>query len=318
MATRRQFVRDMGLGALSGMALSGLAGAQELPSPTLEKAAEPLPMVQFGPHRITRLVVGGNPFVANSHYSNEWSRDMLDYFTPEQVVQTLQRCEQVGINTLQARGDFHRIMYWVELFRRSGGKLQFIAQTASEMHDIHQNIRILAEFGAIGVYFHGSMSDRLWLAGEIDKARDYLKTMRDAGVQVGFASHIPEVLHYVEDKGWDLDFYMVPFYNLTTRKVQPGESIPGQLKYNEEIFHPDDPPLFCDFIRRTSRQCLAYKILAAGRKCGTQDNVKEAFCWAFSQIKPEDCVVVGMFPKYADQPLLDARYVVEAVKSVKS
>ncbi|HLA40720.1 MAG TPA: hypothetical protein VJ417_12025, partial [Candidatus Glassbacteria bacterium] len=268
--------------------------------------------------RITRLIMGGNPIVANSHYSDEWNRDMVGYFSPEEVVKTLQRCEEVGINTLQARGDFHRIMYYVELFRRSGGKLHFIAQTASEMHDIHQNIRILAQFGAIGIYFHGSMSDRLWLAGEIDKAEDYLKTMRDTGVRVGFASHIPEVFDYVESKGWDLDFYMVPFYNLTTRKAGPGEFIPGQFKYNEEIFHPDDPPVFCRFIRRTDKQCLAYKILAAGRKCATAADTREAFRWAFSQIKAEDCVVVGMFPKYADQPLLNARYTIEAVKSVKS
>jgi len=315
MRTRRQFVKELGLGALSGMALATMAGAE---SPVGESAMK-LPTVPFGPHRITRLIVGGNPFVANSHFSKEMNQDMRSYFTPEQVVRTLKRCEEVGINTFQGRGDYHRILYYLELFRREGGKLNFIAQTASEMHDVHQNVRVIAAHGAIGIYFHGSQSDKYWLSGKIDKARDYLKTMRDTGVRVGFASHIPEVFYYVEDKGWDLDFYMVPFYNLTTRK--PGVSTTesgAKFKYDkDEKFHPDDPPIFCKFIQSTPKQCLAYKILAANRKCRTQADVKEAFKWAFARIKPQDCVVVGMFPKYQDQPLLNVKYTIEAIQAAE-
>ena len=33
-------------------------------------------------------------------------------------------------------------------------------------------------------------------------------------VRVDIGSHIPEVLDYVEEKGWDVDFYMACFYNL--------------------------------------------------------------------------------------------------------
>ncbi|HLA38545.1 MAG TPA: hypothetical protein VJ417_01035, partial [Candidatus Glassbacteria bacterium] len=67
-----------------------------------------LPKVLFGPHRISRLIVGGNPFVHNSHFSEEMNRDMQAWFTPEKIVQTLQRCLQVGINAFQGRGDYHR------------------------------------------------------------------------------------------------------------------------------------------------------------------------------------------------------------------
>jgi len=312
MTSRREFVREIGLGALSGLALSSIAAAEG--GEASEKASA-LPTVAFGPHRVSRLIVGGNPFVANSHFSREWNEDMRDYFTPEQVVETLQRCQAAGINTIQARGDYHRILYYLELFQRAGGKLNFIAQTASEMQDVHKNIRVLAAFGAIAVYFHGSQSDKLWLSGRIDEARDYLKTMRDSGVRVGFASHIPEVFDYVESKNWDLDFYMVPFYNLSTRKPKTGESLPANATFGQETFHPDDPPLFCRFIQSTAKQCLAYKIMAAGRKCADQTQAAEAFKWAFARIKPQDCVVVGMFPKYVDQPALNVKYTVEAIKA---
>ena len=277
-------------------------------------SASSLPTVDFGPYKITRLIVGGNPFVWNSHFSEEMNKDMQSYFTPERIVETLHRCQAAGINTVQLRGDYHRILYYLELFKREGGSLHFIAQTASEMHDVHQNIRVLAAYGAIGIYHHGTQTDKFWVEGQIDKTRDFLKTIRDTGLQVGMAAHIPEIFDYVEDKGWDLDFYMVPFYNVAR---EPRESAVVTGKFQEEVFHPDDPPRSCKFIQSTNKQCLAYKILGAGRNCRTQEEAHQAFGWAFSHIKPTDCVVVGMFPKYLNQPVLDVKYTIEAIEAAE-
>jgi hypothetical protein len=44
-----------------------------------------LPTAQLGPHQITRLIVGGNPFCGNSHYSEELSREMIEFYTAERV-----------------------------------------------------------------------------------------------------------------------------------------------------------------------------------------------------------------------------------------
>ncbi len=52
---------------------------------------------------------------------------MREYYTDAQVVDVLKRCEAAGINTIQARGDYHRILYWMELFRREGQPLATIA-----------------------------------------------------------------------------------------------------------------------------------------------------------------------------------------------
>lgn len=270
--------------------------------------------VPFGPHRVTRLIVGGNPFVWNSHFSEEMNRDMEGYFTTEKIMETLKRCLKAGINTFQGRGDYHRIFHYLELLRREGKDIQFITQTASEMHDIHHNIRMIATFGAIGVYFHGTETDKYWREGKIDKVQDYLKTMRDTGLRIGMAAHIPEIFDYVEARDWDLDFYMTPFYNIARK---PRESAVVTGKFEEEEFQPDDPPRICKFIQSTSKQCLAYKILGCGRKCGSQDEVRETLKWVFARIKPSDCVVVGMFPKYLDQPVLNVQYTVEAIKAAE-
>lgn len=272
-----------------------------------------LPTVALGssPHRVTRLISGGNPLCGNSHFSDAMNADMRDYFSADQVVAYLNQLQATGINTLQARGDYHRILYWLELFRRQGGQLHWIAQTASEMSDVFRNIRVLAAAGAIGIYHHGTQTDRLWLEGRMDDVRDYLACMRDTGVQVGLGTHTPEVIEYAEEKGWDVDFYMACFYNINR---QPRESalVAGASAAADEEFVDEDPPRMCRVIRQTPRTCLAFKILGASRCCASQADVAAAFRFAFENIKPIDAVVVGMFPKYDDQIRLNVQYTLDA------
>ena len=274
-----------------------------------------LPTVAFGDIEITRLIGGGNPLCAYSHNVEQMTRDMAGYFTAERVVEYLHRCQAAGINTLQARGDFHRVLHWRELFRREGGRLHWIAQTASEMFDVFENIRVMAAAGAEAIYHHGSRTDKLWQAGRIDEVRDYLKAMRDAGVRVGLATHIPEVIDHVEEAGWDLDFYMTCVYNLS-RTPRESALVDPQAAKQEEKFLPEDPPRMYERVRATDRQCLAFKILGAARRCATQEDVRAAFREAFANIKPTDAVVVGMFPKYVDQIALNVQYTIEACEEL--
>lgn len=273
----------------------------------------PLPQVRLGRSAVsvTRLISGGNPLCGNSHFSDTMSAEMGEYFTPAQVVAYLQRVQRAGINTLQARGDYHRVLHWLELFRRTGGNLQWIAQTASEMHDVFQNVRILAAAGAVGIYHHGTQTDRFWQEGRIDQVADYLTCIRDSGVLVGLGTHLPEVIAYAEEKGWDVDFYMACFYNLSRR---PRESalVAGRSSAWPEEFLEEDPPRMCRTIRQTDKTCLAFKVLGASRLCASQEQVAQAIRFAFANIKPTDAVVIGMFPKYLDQIALDVRYTMAA------
>jgi hypothetical protein len=275
-----------------------------------------IPKVKLGNSdiEVTRLISGGNPLCGNSHFTPDMSKDMREYFTAEEVVKYLHKLQASGIDTLQARGDFHRILYWRELFMREGGQLQFITQTASEMHDVFSNIRVIAATGAEGIYLHGTKVNNWWLDGEIDKAEDYLKCMRDCGVQVGIGSHIPEVFDYVEEKGWDVDFYMTCFYNLQRQKRESALVDPFNKGALEE-FREDDPPKMIRVIQQTDKMCLAFKILAASRRCQTQEDVLAAFEYAFANIKSKDAVVVGMFPKYEDQIRLNIEHTLHAIQA---
>jgi hypothetical protein len=76
-----------------------------------------------------------------------------------------------------------------------------------------------------------------------------------------------------------------------------------------EVYLEEDPPRMFRAMRQTARPCLAFKILAAGRLCDHPDTVEKAFRDTFAQIKPNDAVIVGMYPEYEDQIAINADFV---------
>ena len=127
---------------------------------------------------------------------------------------------------------------------------------------------------------------------------------------MGVAAHPPEVLRYVEDQGWDVDFYMSCFYNIG--KVERTSMLAGGKRVAEP-FDDEDRPVMCEFINATDKPCIAFKILAAGRKCASPESVREAFEFAFDNIKATDVVDVGVLQKHEDQIGMNARIVREVL-----
>jgi hypothetical protein len=259
-----------------------------------------LPKIDLGGRRISRLILGNNPISGCSHFSEEITRAMIDYFTMEKAKKLLRRCEEVGINTFQGRAD-RWILHLMHEHRQEGGKLNFICQTASEMENIRANIRLAAKEGAFAVYHHGTETGNYWREGRIEELREIMKTARDAGVAVGIGSHTPEIIEYIEEKDWDIDFYMASLYNVYKGMKGRRESYIITGVHREDTFNEEDRDRMCETIRKTSKPCLAFKILAAGRHCASRESRREAFRFAFDNIKPVDAVVVGMFPKDSDQ-----------------
>ncbi len=278
-----------------------------------KRGGGPTTTVPIGRAAVGRFIVGHNPLSANSHLTEAIDAEMREYFTDENVIGLYRRAERLGVKTFMIRGD-HRMLNWVELYRREGGKMNFIAQTASEMHDVFMNIRILAAAGAEGIYHHGTQTDKFWREGRIDDCLDYLKCMRDCGVAVGLGTHQPEIVDYAEQHGWDVDFYMCSFYNIS-RTPRESSVVTGRKEYGKERYLPGDREEMCRTIRGLGKPVLAFKILAAGRLCATQDDVKEGFRYAYTNIKPTDAVVVGLFPKHVDQIALDLSYAEDACRA---
>lgn len=273
----------------------------------------PLSKVSIGPMEVSRFIPGHNPPCGCSHTSREMDAQMRAYYTDDNVHKLWFDAEQKGLSALLIRGDF-RCLDWVETYRRKRGTLDVICQTASEMRDVFQNIRVVAAAGIPAIYHHGSQTDKFWREGRIDETNEYLQCMRDCGVAVGMATHQPEIVEYAEDKGWDIDFYMACFYNIS-RRPRHSSLVSNQYGYDKEEYLAEDRAKMVRVIQQVAKPCLGFKILAAGRNCSTQEDVRAAFEYAYGHIKPTDAVVVGLFPRDMDQLGLDLEYAADACRA---
>ena len=285
-----------------------------------------MPTVRFGPHKISRLIVGGNQQGGASHNLSDLGMHMVEYFTVNRTVEFLGECMAQGINTWQ--GNYSKKTRDVVLKLREEGQdidiiplsapqlpglsdkqLRHIARLALEHMDGSCD-KMLKELKPIGVILWGSLTDVLWKEGEIEKARDFVKKIRQTGVQVGVATHTPEVIEYIEEKGWDVDFYLASLYKFEKSreevlKIMPEVPLDVDRWGGMQIILPSELPKMCDTIRKTSKTCIAFKLFAAGRVSTTPEQVRETFEYVFGHIKTTDAVCVGMYPRFQEQMIKD-------------
>ena len=257
-----------------------------------------LPQVKFGKHSISRLIAGGNPTQGGSHQTHLMDMQMSEYFTLEKLVEFIRRCKEQGINTWQT--DYGKnIADAIRKYRESGEEIQWICLYSPDQVANKEEFSKVLDLNPIGVAFHGEVTDHLWRDGKIDTIPDTLARIRDSGVMVGLSTHNPEVINYVEEKSWDLDFYMACVYR-KSRNYNELMEIMHEIPIGE-IYLPSDFAKMCETISKATKPCLAFKIFAAGRTCDSSDQVRNVFEFVFGHIKPADAVIVGMYPRYTDQ-----------------
>jgi hypothetical protein len=229
---------------------------------------------------------------------------MKRFFTPERVASLLAQCEGLGINTWQS-GPGNLDAYTA--YCREG-RMHYIALASPRAEDPDVLDRLVAA-GTIGIAHHGEVTDTLWKTGRIQAVREYCKQIRDTGKMVGVSTHMPAVVDHIVSEDWDVDFLMCCVYE-RHRTVEELRALLGDVPIPQrEVYLEGDPFRMFKAMQQTDRPCLAFKILAAGRLCDRQALVEEAFESTFRQIKPDDAVIVGMYPEYEDQAAINAEYV---------
>ena len=309
-STRRDFLKG------ASVAAAGLAAM-----PRAEAAGGgPLPTVDLGGKRITRLITGGNPLYGYSHFNGILDKLMVEYFTDEQLIKFLLDCQKAGINTWQSNFK-ERTRRQYPKVRDAGCTMNWLclsdpwdvnrrAKTPEEIHDAMMKcVDIAAPAKPIGMAHHGGGTDLLFREGKFDLIKDFINKVHDLGFPAGISTHNPAVVEVVEEKGWKNDYYMNCFYRVS-REPEDFQKEIGVLPVGE-TYLSSDPPRMCKRIRQTKKTCLGFKILAAGRKCESSQEVRGAFDFAFKNIKPSDAVIVGMFPKFSDQVTENAQIVRE-------
>jgi hypothetical protein len=288
MSSRRTFLKSSA-GLAAAFAVGPLVGVQE-------PAAASLPKVAFGKYEISRLVIGQNQFYGYSHFNNLLDQLMVEWNTPERVCQTLMQCQQNGINAYQCDHN-DRILSDIELFRAKGGEMHLIVVDNFKV-PVEETVR---RFDATALYHHGEVTDQLFRAGQMDQVQERMKRTRQTGVLVGVGTHKPEVVEYIEERGWDVDFYALCAYN-RSRTPEEIRKLLGVLPLPaSELYLETDPARAYQVARQTQKTCFLFKILAAGRLTRKPETIDAAFKEAFDNIKKKDCVFVGMYPRYKDE-----------------
>ena len=152
----------------------------------------------------------------------------------------------------------------------------------------------------IGIAPHGALAEKLHRQNKLTVLTDILKRIRDQGVLVGLSGHNPAVIELAEDKGWDVDYYMCCLYYLTRPRAEYSKLLGNDLPLGE-IYLPTDPPRMFKVIQSVKKPCLAYKVLAAGRRVNSPAEVRKCFADALANIKPTDAMIVGMYQQFGDQ-----------------
>jgi hypothetical protein len=302
---RRQFTRELArtalaapvLGSLPAAALGGGA-AQSNTSASEAPSAPLLPTVKFGKADITRMIIGSNQFYGYSHFNRILDQVMLEWYTQDRKMEVLHRCARNGINSWQT-GYVEQVLLDLKRYRQEDGKMHWILLADFALIKDLKLLREVAKLGPLGIAHHGGVTDQRFRDGEKDKVREFLKAVRDTGVMVGLSTHNPAVIDEVESAGWDIDYYQACLYRVSRTpdevRQQWGDAPLG------EIFFEKDPERMCKVIRATKKPCLAFKLLAAGRRIRSPQQIEQAFRFALENIKPTDAVIVGMFPKFKDE-----------------
>ena len=280
------------------MACASAPGAQAptlaAPPPAADEHLQ-IPRMKFGNMEVSRLVLGVNPLYGFVHYNNNFSAAVREWYTQERVVEVLHRAASFGINAFN----------FVHVPRSGDDWLRFVAE-GGHMHLIMQitanddPAKIAELYHPLAMQRRGEEVDLAFQRGTMAAEREWCKRARDLGVMVGVGTHKPEVIDLCESQGWDVDFYAGCVYNRTRTEEEWRTLLNGNLpEMTREIYLQSDPDRMYKVMRQTPKPCFAFKILAAGRIA--DHAVPGAFEKAYSSIKPNDGVYVGVFPKNKDE-----------------
>lgn len=316
--TRREFLQSsaaMAVGMMGGAAtaLAAQSPAPKTPAgaPTPAQSAASsgseayvqIPKMKFGSVEVSRLVLGVNPLYGFSHFNTNFDDTMREWYTQDRVCEVLHRANSFGINAFNYV-NAERAALDMARFRAEGGKMHLIIQVTAR-DDAAELVRDLKP---LALQRRGAEIDIAFVHGNMASEREWCKRARDMGVMVGVGTHRPEVIDMVEDQGWDIDFYSGCVYNRDRSEAEWRQVFNGRLlEMPDEIYLQSDPERMYKAMRQTRKPCFAFKVLAAGRI--NNKGIAQAFRTAYSSIKPNDGVYVGVFPKFKDEIKEDAEIV---------
>ena len=276
-------------GATVGMSLEDriLLGRKTAATSAAERqnAPDKLPCGRIGKLNISRIICGGNLINGFAH-----ARDLIyvssllrHYFTDEKIMETWEKCEENGINTMvstvnspYANGNDPTLRVINKYRNERGGEIQWLAQCFPQPHDLTSRIKIAVDNGAAGAFIQGQMGDLWARAGRVDLLAEAVAFIKQNGLIAGVACHDIAVPIALEKAGVDVDFYMKTlhhgkYFSATAKDDLPESGLPGH-----DNMWSVAPERTIEVMSKIAKPWIAYKVLAAGA-IHPRDGFKYAF-----------------------------------------
>jgi len=253
----------------------------------LKPASGGLPTGRIGKLEVTRLLCGGNLFSGFAHSGELLYVESLlrHYFTDDKILDTLQLCEEGGINTTILRTD-EQIVRVINRYRKErGGKLQWIAQTYPEPDNLKDNIKLAIDNGAVAAFCMGQHADEVFVKpGKAELIGEVVSFIKQNGLVAGVGSHSMELPIISEQQKFDPDFYFKTF--------------------NSVAYSTQDMRDVAALMKTIKKPWIAFKVLGAGRVLP-----KDGFDLAFKS--GSDFINVGMYDFQVESNITLVRDVVK-------
>ncbi len=241
------------------------------------------PRTVVGGISLSRMIIGTNWLAGWSHRTPSADAMIKErHAAPESIEPMLDVFLSHGVDTMMAPfGQTPAILEAVRRAEQKHGRGMILIDTPMINVDDNPNarreaeaaIRRSREMGAQFCLLHHSSAEQLVNKNkhEITRLDDYTKMIRDAGLIPGLSAHMPELVVYSDEQGYDVETY-IQIYNCMGFLMQVEIETVNQI------------------IRAAKKPVMTIKPMAAGR---CTPFVGLNFSWA--TIRDCDMVTVGCF-----------------------
>ena len=241
------------------------------------------PRTEVGGISLSRMIIGTNWVAGYSHRTPSADNVIKNkYREPASMVPMFETFLEHGIDTVMAPYDqAPHIFEAVKLTEEATGKPMIMVDTpvvnvddsAEGRREAEKTIKESASRGAKICLIHHYSAEQLVCkrTRSIDRIDDYTKMIRDAGMIPGLSAHMPELVLYSDENGYDVETY-IQIYNCMGFLMQVEVEAVNNI------------------IRNAKKPVMTIKSMAAGR---TTPFVGLNFNWA--TIRDCDMVTVGCF-----------------------
>jgi hypothetical protein len=240
------------------------------------------PRTVVGGLSISRMIMGTNNIMGGSHRTHARDVHINGIFrdNAEAVAEMIEAYLEYGVDTIigcLARQQF--VLDGIRLAQeRTGKRVYFIELAVFDVHNTKEALQEAKDYikkcKAAGVDIcmplHNKVEELVnKQARTIDRIDDYMYMIREQGMIPGVSAHMPEIIQYVDENGYDVETY-IQIYNASGFLMQ----------IEVETVH--------DIIWKAKKPVLTIKPMAAGHL-----NPFVGLTFAWNTIRPQDMVAVG-------------------------